>query len=90
MVFVQEHKHLHMEKKELIGDRQLGFSKSRLCLINLVAFSNRVMALVERGRATDIIYLVLCKLFATVPHDIRSLNWRAMKGWTDHLECKEF
>ena len=30
------------------------------------------------GRATDIIYLDLCKVFDTVPHDILVANWRKM------------
>lgn len=44
-----------MENKEAIGDSQRGFTTGRFCLTNLLAFSNRVTALVDRGRATDVI-----------------------------------
>lgn len=53
----------YMENEEVVGDHQHGFTKGKLNLTNLVTVYDRIIVLVENGRATDVTYLDLCKTF---------------------------
>ncbi|PKU38073.1 rna-directed dna polymerase from mobile element jockey-like [Limosa lapponica baueri] len=60
----------HVENKEVICDRQHGSIKGKSCLTNLAALYDRATVLMDKGRATDIIYLDLYKALETVLHNI--------------------
>ncbi|KAK4810736.1 hypothetical protein QYF61_007710 [Mycteria americana] len=60
----------HTKDKKIVSSSQNGFIKGKLCLTNLITFYDEMAALVDEGRAVDIVYLDFRKAFDPVSHKI--------------------
>lgn len=72
----------HMENRKVVGDSLHDLTKGTSCWTNFMAFYDTVLVSVDKGRATDVIYLDLCSAFDTDPHNILiSMEKHGFNGW---------
>lgn len=51
----------HTKEKKVIRNSQCGYSKNKSCLTNLILFYDKIIALVDKGRGMEGIYLDFSK-----------------------------
>ncbi|KAK4805288.1 hypothetical protein QYF61_004853 [Mycteria americana] len=83
----------HVENNQGIKPSQHGFRKGRSCLTSLISIYDKVIHLVDEGKAVDVVYLDFSKAFDMVSHSILleklaahgldgcPLHW--VKNWLD-------
>lgn len=73
----------HLENVEAIDDSQLGFTKGKLCLTDLVAFCYGVTVLVDKGKQL-MLTTCTCVKPLTVKYDvfINKFERCGFVGWT--------
>lgn len=67
-------RHTKAHEEQMSDLWQYSFTKGWSCLTSVVAFYDWVMALVDKGKATDVIYLELHKAFNMVSYCILILK----------------
>ena len=58
----------HLTRNKLLADEQHGFVPNRNCITNLLTALEDWSALLEKGKAFDLIYTDFSKAFDSVPH----------------------
>ncbi|GAB0186382.1 glutamate receptor ionotropic, kainate 2 [Grus japonensis] len=77
----------HVEEKKVIRSGQHGFTKGKSCLTNVIAFYDGMTGWVDEGRAVDVVYFDIRKVFVTVSHNILISKFRkcGLDEWTVRL-----
>ncbi|CAM4583475.1 unnamed protein product [Lepidochelys kempii] len=85
----------HLDERKVIRNSHHGFTKSKSCLTNLIAFYDEITGSVDEGKAVDMLFLDFSKAFDTVSHNILVSNLKkyALDGWTirwieSWLDCR--
>lgn len=60
----------HIENKEVVDDNPYGSIKGKLYLTKLVTFYDRITSLIDKGKATNVLYLDLCQAPDIASHNI--------------------
>ncbi|CAM4573163.1 unnamed protein product [Caretta caretta] len=84
----------HLEERKVIRNSQHGFTKGKSCLINLIAFFDKITGSVDEGKAVNVLFLDFSKAIDTVSHSILASKlkkygldeWtiRWIERWLDH------